>query len=99
MGFIINIILQRFFKEEVKCYGVKTGTVGKIANKYWKEIKSRDKEEIFNQDIEGDMEDPGELLKSYEKLLTFLGYKPDLDRMYCGDGLLILQFDESGYKK
>ncbi len=59
----------------------------------------KDKEEIFNQDIEGDMEDPGELLKSYEKLLTFLGYKPDLDRMYCGDGLLVLQFDESEYKK
>jgi len=37
----------RFFREEVKCYGVKTGTVGKIANKYWMEIKSRDKSEIF----------------------------------------------------
>jgi 3-methyladenine DNA glycosylase AlkD len=40
--------LQRFFKEEVKYYGVKTGTVDKIANKYWKEIKSLEKEEIFN---------------------------------------------------
>ena len=39
---------QRFFKEGVKCYGVKTGTVGKIANKYWKEIKSLGKQEIFN---------------------------------------------------
>ena len=37
----------RFFREEVKCYGVKTGTVGKIANKYWLEIKSRNKAEIF----------------------------------------------------
>jgi len=38
---------QRFFKEEVKFYGVKTGTVGKIAQKYWKNVKSKDKQEIF----------------------------------------------------
>jgi 3-methyladenine DNA glycosylase AlkD len=38
---------QRFFKENVKCYGVKTGTVGKIAKKYWKEIKDLDKKEMF----------------------------------------------------
>ena len=39
---------QRFFKEEVKCYGVKTGTVSKIAKKYWNEIKQLDKTEIFS---------------------------------------------------
>jgi 3-methyladenine DNA glycosylase AlkD len=39
---------QRFFKEEVKYYGVKTGTVGKIANKYWKEVQSLEKQEIFD---------------------------------------------------
>jgi 3-methyladenine DNA glycosylase AlkD len=39
---------QRFFKEEVKYYGVKTGTVGKIANKHWKEIEPLGKREIFN---------------------------------------------------
>lgn len=38
---------QRFFKEEVKCYGVKTGIVGKIAKKYWKEIEPENKKEIF----------------------------------------------------
>lgn len=38
---------QRFFKEGVKCYGVKTGIVSGIAKKYWNEIKNRDKEEIF----------------------------------------------------
>lgn len=54
----------------------------------------KDKKEIFTQHIEGDIEDPGELLDSYKKLLEFLGFKPDLDRMYMGDGLLILQFDE-----
>jgi 3-methyladenine DNA glycosylase AlkD len=39
---------QRFFKEEVKYYGVKVPTVNKIAQKYWSEIKSRDKTEIFS---------------------------------------------------
>ncbi|MCX6691777.1 MAG: DNA alkylation repair protein [Methanoregula sp.] len=38
---------HRFFKEEVKFYGVKTGPVVKIAKKYWSDIKSRDKQEIF----------------------------------------------------
>jgi 3-methyladenine DNA glycosylase AlkD len=38
---------QRFFKEEVRYYGVKTAIVGKIAQKYWNEIRSRDKKEIF----------------------------------------------------
>ncbi len=31
---------QRFFKEQVKYYGVKTETVGKIAKKYWKQIET-----------------------------------------------------------
>ena len=39
---------QRFFKEEVTYYGVKTGTVGKIAKKYWNEVKSLGKREIFS---------------------------------------------------
>ena len=39
--------LPRFFKEEVKYYGVKVPTVSKIAQRHWKEIKSRDKDEIF----------------------------------------------------
>jgi 3-methyladenine DNA glycosylase AlkD len=39
---------QRFFKEEVRYYGVKVPAVGKIAKKYWKEIKVRDKKEIFS---------------------------------------------------
>jgi 3-methyladenine DNA glycosylase AlkD len=38
---------QRFFKETVTYYGVKTGTVGKIAKKYWSEVKSLSKKEIF----------------------------------------------------
>jgi len=39
---------QRFFKEEVKCYGVKTSLVGKIANKYWEEeVKTLEKKDIF----------------------------------------------------
>lgn len=38
---------QKFFREKVNFYGVKTGIVGKIAQKYWKEIKEWDKPEIF----------------------------------------------------
>jgi 3-methyladenine DNA glycosylase AlkD len=38
---------QRFFKEAVTYYGVKTGTVEKIAKKYWREAKNLAKEEIF----------------------------------------------------
>lgn len=37
----------RFFKEEIVCYGLKTSAVHAIAKKYWKEIKTRDKPEIF----------------------------------------------------
>lgn len=38
---------QRFFKEKVSCYGVKTGVVTKIARMFWKEIKHCSKKEIF----------------------------------------------------
>jgi 3-methyladenine DNA glycosylase AlkD len=38
---------RRFFKEKVKCYGVKTGTVGKIAAEYWNEIRGKNKKDIF----------------------------------------------------
>ncbi len=39
---------QRFFKEEVKFHGVKSALVKKIASKYFREIKDRDKKEIFS---------------------------------------------------
>jgi 3-methyladenine DNA glycosylase AlkD len=38
---------QRFFKEEITCYGIKTGSVIGIAKKYWKTVKDRQKTEIF----------------------------------------------------
>jgi 3-methyladenine DNA glycosylase AlkD len=38
---------QRFFKEQVKYYGAKTEIVGKIAKKYWKQVKTLDKQTIF----------------------------------------------------
>jgi 3-methyladenine DNA glycosylase AlkD len=38
---------QRFFKEEVKYYGVKTETVGKVAKKHWSQVKALSKQEIF----------------------------------------------------
>ena len=39
---------QRFFKEEIRCYGMKTATVIAIAKKYWKQVKNRPKPEIFS---------------------------------------------------
>ena len=38
---------QRFFKEQVKFYGVKTETVGKIAKKHWQQVKTLNKKTIF----------------------------------------------------
>lgn len=38
---------KRFFKEDITCYGVKTPTVVSLSKKYWKEIRTRDKQEIF----------------------------------------------------
>ncbi len=42
-----NKSFQRFFKEQVKYYGVKTETVGKIAKKYWKQVQTLEKQKIF----------------------------------------------------
>lgn len=38
---------HNFFKEDIKIYGIKTAIVGKIAKKYWKQIKTLPKSEIF----------------------------------------------------
>lgn len=38
---------RRFFREEIRCYGLKTATVASIAGKHWKEIESREKQEIL----------------------------------------------------
>lgn len=40
-------VAQRFFKEPVKHYGVRTGVVVKIAKHHWKEAKNFSKKEIF----------------------------------------------------
>lgn len=39
--------VQRFFKEAVNCYGVRSGVVEKIARKHWKEIAHASKKDIF----------------------------------------------------
>lgn len=39
---------QRFFKETIKMYGVKTATVSKIGKEAFKEIKNESKEKIFS---------------------------------------------------
>ena len=43
----IRNISQRFFKDEITCYGMKTPGVMAMAKKYWKEVKGRSKPEIF----------------------------------------------------
>ena len=42
-----RITTQHFFKETVKCYGIKSATVGEIARNSFKLIKDQSKEEIF----------------------------------------------------
>ncbi len=39
---------QRFFKEKVLAYGVKTEVAGKIAKKHWQQVKNLSKQEIFS---------------------------------------------------
>lgn len=39
---------QRFFKEKIKLYGVKTAVVNKIGKECFKDIKGKSKNEIFN---------------------------------------------------
>lgn len=41
------VSMQRWFKEELNCLGVKTPIVRAIGRTYWKEIKHRPKKEIF----------------------------------------------------
>ena len=38
---------HHYFKEEIKVYGVNNSLVGRIADKYWKDVKSLSKQEIF----------------------------------------------------
>ena len=38
---------QKFFKEAITCYGMKSATVIAIAKKYWKVVNGRSKPEIF----------------------------------------------------
>jgi 3-methyladenine DNA glycosylase AlkD len=39
---------QRYFKEKIQLYGIKTATVVKIAKKYWPQTKPLSKQEIFD---------------------------------------------------
>jgi len=39
---------KRFFREEIRCYGMKTATVVAIAKKHWKYVKGYQKQEIFD---------------------------------------------------
>jgi 3-methyladenine DNA glycosylase AlkD len=54
---------QRFFKEEVNLYGVKTATVEKMAREFFKVIEDKDKNNIF--DICGALWSSGMLEESF----------------------------------
>ncbi|NYT18877.1 MAG: DNA alkylation repair protein, partial [Methanosarcinales archaeon] len=43
-----KISSSRFFKEEIKCYGVKVAAVRKIANDYFKIISGKSKKEVYS---------------------------------------------------
>ena len=69
---------QKYFKERISCYGVRTPIVRKIAKKYFKQIKHLDKEEIFalseelfknqyNEEATVAIQWVGELSKLFEK--------------------------------
>lgn len=63
-------------------------------------IVEKDGKEVFNVHMdESEYIESGELMKSYELLLAFLGYKPLLDEMYIGDGLMILKFEKEDENK
>ncbi|MCW3984442.1 MAG: DNA alkylation repair protein [Candidatus Bathyarchaeota archaeon] len=38
---------QHFFKEQIKVYGIKTAIVGKVAKKYWLQVRLLGKQDIF----------------------------------------------------
>ncbi len=44
----LKITTQHFFKEGVKCYGIRSATVGQIGKEYFKAIKELSKAEIFS---------------------------------------------------
>ncbi|MEN6442208.1 MAG: DNA alkylation repair protein [Methanoregula sp.] len=72
---------QRFFKEEISCYGIKTATVVAIAKKYWKEVKLRDKQEIFKlcEDLyESGMMEEAFVVSSWAHLLAKRYERKDL---------------------
>ncbi len=69
---------QKYFKEKISCYGVRTPIVRKIAKKYFKQIKHLSKKEIFalseeffknqyNEEATIAIQWVGELSKQFEK--------------------------------
>ncbi len=44
----IQVASQYFFKEQIKCYGIKVPTVNKLSKEYFKLVRSMTKSEIFN---------------------------------------------------
>lgn len=97
MRILFNLLTKRWYWKEIRKDNRLTMRVVFHFNPVIVYVE-KDKKEIFSQKISGDIEEPGELIELYEKLLVFLGFIPDHGRMYLGDGLMILRFDEAGTK-
>lgn len=63
-------------------------------------VVEKDNKEVFKVSMdESEYIESGELMKSYELLLTLLGYRPLLDEMYIGDSLMVLKFEKEDENK
>ena len=76
---------KRFFKEEVRLYGVKKATVNKIAKQTFKEIKDLPKEEIFDL--------CGQLLKSgmMEESFIACNWSYQMSKQYAAEDFFIFE--------
>ena len=70
---------QRYFKERVNMYGVKTSTVSKIAKKYFKAIEALGKDSVF--DLCENLFESGLLEESF---IARAGVSLNLDPLVCG---------------
>jgi 3-methyladenine DNA glycosylase AlkD len=76
---------KRFFKEEVRLYGVKTATVNKIAKQTFREIKDLPKEEIFDL--------CGQLLKSgmMEESFIACNWSYQMNKQFAAEDFFIFE--------
>lgn len=90
-------IFQMKFVKEVGNINVLTICISKTSVI----IKDKDDKEIIRKvvvDLEDLRADPSGIIESFEELLKYLGFYPDLNRMYMGDSLMVLKFGKEEMK-